>query len=245
VFLFNKPKLYLADLIPDGYIDIHSHLLPGIDDGAGNIDDTVSLLQSLCGFGFSQFVTTPHVMAGVWNNTRGGIESTFADTRALLIENQLDMPFKAAAEYLMDDTFLKLLDNEPLLTLKDDYVLVEMSYLNPPLQLFDIIFQLQLKGYKPVLAHPERYIFYHAKQEQYARLKKAGCLFQINLLSLTGYYGKPVFEVAQKLLENGMIDFAGSDVHHQRHIDSFKNKVLLKKTEALATVLNNNSIFSI
>jgi tyrosine-protein phosphatase YwqE len=119
-----------------------------------------------------------------------------------------------------------------------------MSYINPPMQLYDVIFELQLAGYKPVLAHPERYLFYHFKQEEYNKLKKAGCLFQINLLSVTGYYGKPVFDICKKLLDNNMIDLAGSDVHHMRHIEAFKNPVLLKQHDNLVKALNNNSLFS-
>ncbi len=243
MLFFNKPKPALADLIPDGYIDIHSHLLPGIDDGAKDNDDTLSLISNLRGFGFSQFITTPHILTGVWNNTRSGIKDTERATLSMLQQNGTDMPFKAAAEYLMDDVFLKLINDEPLLTLKDNYVLVEMSYLNPPLQLYDIIYELQLKDYKPVLAHPERYLFYHGKMEDYKKLKKAGCLFQINLLSVTGYYGKGVLMAAKELLDAGMIDFAGSDVHHQRHVEAFKSKVQLKKTDALIQAINNNSAF--
>jgi protein-tyrosine phosphatase len=244
VLFFNKPKPSLVDLIPDGYTDIHSHLLPGIDDGAKDDEGCLSLINSLMGYGFTNFITTPHILTGVWNNTRLDIEKKEAATTTLLQDNQIDVPFKAAAEYLMDDTFLKLVRNEPLLTLKDKYVLVEMSYLNPPLQLYDIIFELQVNDYKPVMAHPERYLFYHGKIDEYKKLKKAGCLFQLNLLSVTGYYGKSVLLAAKDLLEAGMIEFTGSDVHHQRHVEAFKSKVQLKKTAALEKAINNNSVFS-
>lgn len=245
MFIFSKPKKSLADLIPDGYVDIHSHLLPSIDDGSKDENNTISLINSLKDYGFSQFITTPHVLTGVWNNTRDGIIAKETTTKKLLEDNNIDNPFKAAAEYLMDDVFLKLINNEPLLTLKDNYVLVEMSYLNAPLQLYDILYELQLKGYKPVLAHPERYLFYHFKFEEYEKLKRVGCLFQINLLSVTGYYGKPVFEICKKLLDHDMIDFSGSDTHHDRHIQAFKNPVLLKNTDSLIKVLNKNSLFNL
>jgi len=243
LLFFNKPKTYLADLIPDGYVDIHSHLLPGIDDGAKDEQHSLSLINSLREYGFSQFIATPHVLPGIWNNTREGITATEAATKQFLTAQGIANPFKAAAEYMMDDTFQELLKNEPLLTLKDNYVLVEMSYLNPPIQLYDIIYEVQLAGYKPILAHPERYLFYHHKYDEYKRLKKAGCKLQINLLSVTGYYGKSVMETAKRLLEDDMIDFAGSDAHHERHIESFKKPVQFKKTEALVTALKNNSLF--
>jgi protein-tyrosine phosphatase len=244
VFLFSKPKKRLADLIPNGYIDIHSHLLPGIDDGSKDEAHTYKLVQALKEYGFAQFITTPHILPGVWNNTRDGILDKEASTKVYLEEQGITSPFKAAAEYLMDDVFLKRITEEPLLTIKDKYVLVEMSYLNAPLQLYDIIYELQLNSYKPVLAHPERYVFYHNKFEEYSRLKKAGCLFQINLLSVNGYYGKHVADIGKQLLEKDMIDFTGSDTHHERHVEAFKNPLLIKDSAPLVIALNKNSLFS-
>lgn len=244
MLFFSKPKPNLADLIPDGYVDIHSHLLPGIDDGSKDQQHTLRLINSLKEFGFSEFITTPHVLTGVWNNTKAGITATEASTKLFLAEQGIKNPLKAAAEYIMDDAFTQLFKSEQLLTLKDNYVLVEMSYINAPIQLYDIIYELQVAGYKPILAHPERYLFYHRKFEEYYKLKKAGCKFQINLSSVTGYYGKEVLLAAQRLFEEDMIDFAGSDVHHERHVESYKTKVQLKKTDRLVTALKNNSLFS-
>jgi protein-tyrosine phosphatase len=244
LLFFNKPKTRLADLIPDGYVDIHSHLLPGIDDGAKDEDNSLFLINNLRDYGFSQFITTPHVLTGVWNNTRDGITSKETATKGFLEKTGIKNPFKAAAEYLIDDTFQKLIQKEELLTLKDNYVLVEMSYLNAPMQLYDAIYEMQIAGYKPILAHPERYMFYHFKFAEYEKLKRVGCLFQLNLLSVTGYYGKPVLDIAKKLLDGNMIDFVGSDVHHERHIEAFKNPVLLKQQENLVKAINNNSLFS-
>ncbi|MGV3461091.1 MAG: tyrosine-protein phosphatase [Flavobacterium sp.] len=244
MLFFNKPKPVLADLIPDGYTDIHSHLLPGIDDGANDIEDTASLIKTLQDYGFANFITTPHILTGVWNNTADGIRQKETETIKLLPQHEVSVPFKSAAEYLMDDTFLNLLKTEELLTLKDRYVLVEMSYLNPPMQLYDIIYELQLRDYKPVLAHPERYNFYAGKMEDFQKLKRAGCFFQLNLLSVTGYYGKGPLETSKRLLEAGMIDFTGSDVHHERHTDAFKSKVLLKETAALIKALDKNLLFA-
>ncbi|AXG75203.1 histidinol phosphatase [Flavobacterium arcticum] len=224
-------------------MDIHSHLLPGIDDGAKDEEDSNRLINTLMGYGFSQFITTPHVLTGVWNNTTKGIKTIEKKALQSQIKNNITVPFKAAAEYLMDDTFMSLFKSEQLLTLKDNYVLVEMSYLNPPMQLFDILFELQLAGYKPILAHPERYIFYYKNLDAYKKLKKAGCLFQINLLSVTGYYGKQVLDISKMLLDEDMIDYAGSDAHHTRHTESLKNPILLKKYSNLEKALNKNSDF--
>jgi protein-tyrosine phosphatase len=238
MLFFNKNKTVLKDLIPENHVDIHSHLLPGIDDGAQTIDDTLFLLDSLKNMGVSKFITTPHIFSGFWDNTKDKIQALELETNS-----NNNTSFKAAAEYLMDDHFISLFQKGEILTLKDNYVLVEMSYLNPPIQLFDIIFDLQIAGYKPVLAHPERYAFYHNNFDLYQKLKNAGCLFQLNLLSTVGYYGKEVAHAAEKLLKKGLIDFVGSDVHHKKHIDSFDKKILIKDLQPLKEAIANNQFF--
>jgi len=243
LFSFIKKTQRLQDLIPDNYTDIHSHLLPGIDDGAKSINDTLFLLNSMKKMGFSQFTATPHVITNIWDNTKEIIENTQSLVLRDFEERNLAVDLHAAAEYMMDDSFVKLFKSQKLLTLKDNYVLVEMSYINAPIQLYDIIFELQVAGYIPVLAHPERYVFYHQNFSEYEKLKKSGCLFQLNLLSAVGYYGKKETETAQKLLDKGLIDFTGSDIHHEKHIQSFENKLLIKKLEPLKEALKNNEFF--
>jgi protein-tyrosine phosphatase len=243
VIFFNKKKPFLKDLIPNDFIDIHSHLLPGIDDGANTIEDSLRLINVLKDIGFSEFITTPHVIKNVWDNSRIIIEETLKSTCNSLTSNNITNSFKAAAEYMLDESFRNLFEDGNLLTLKENYVLVEMSYLNPPLNLYDIIFNLQVSGYKPVLAHPERYNFFHSNVNEYKRLKKVGCLFQMNLLSSVGYYGPEVAKAADYLLENKMIDFVGSDVHHDKHLSFFEKKIVLKNLDPLKEALQNNIFF--
>ncbi|PWA04033.1 tyrosine-protein phosphatase [Flavobacterium psychrotolerans] len=238
-----RPKTILKDLIPENYIDIHSHLLPGIDDGAQTIEDTLSLVTAVKKLGFEQCITTPHIMKNVWDNTRVNIETTLSATAKDLKVKNNGIPMKAAAEYLLDANFVTLFQNEPLLVLKDNYVLVEVSYINAPLQLYDILFELQVAGYKPIMAHPERYSFYHHNFEEYLKLKHSGCLFQINLLSTIGYYGNEVAKTAEKLLKKGMIDFVGSDVHHQNHVNGFSKRILIKDTLPLKEAIEQNQFF--
>ena len=244
LFHFFKQKPLLCDLIPDNHIDIHSHLLPGIDDGASTIEDTENLIIGLENIGIKKFITTPHVMSDVWKNTTKLIEDKKKNTL-----EQLDIPyikerFKVAAEYMIDAEFRELFKNEPLLTLKDNYVLVEMSYLSPPIQLYDILSELKVAGYQAILAHPERYSFYHHSLNDYKKLKTAGCLFQLNMLSATGYYGERVAKITDLLLENGLIDFVGSDVHHYRHLEHMHKKIVLKNDEYLHAIFQNNSFFN-
>jgi len=243
LFHFLKKNPFLKDLIPNNHVDIHSHLLPGIDDGAKSIDDTHSLVSSLQQFGIEQFVTTPHVMKGVWENTPGGIQSKLNATIDDFKEKGNGLLMKAAAEYLLDANFVLQFQNEPLLTLKDNYVLVEMSYTNPPIQLYDIIFELQVAGYQPILAHPERYNFYHHNFGEYRKLRNSGCRFQINLLSTVGYYGVNVAKICEKLIEKGLVDFVGTDVHHENHINGFSKRLLYKNAPALSDAIGNNQLF--
>ncbi|MCG2611271.1 histidinol phosphatase [Flavobacterium sp. SM15] len=243
MFSFFKTKPALKDLIPQGYIDIHSHILFGIDDGAKTIQDSNFLMESLLEFGFSKCITTPHTIEYVWDNSREDILEKEKELKTLSPKLTSSLKLTAASEYMMSDGFIKLFKNEPLLTLKDKFVLVEMSYINPPIQLYEILFELQLAGYKPILAHPERYLYLHHNFSEYEKLKSAGCYFQLNLLSTVGYYGKEVYTIAEKLLKKGMIDFTGSDVHHQNHIEAFSQKVKLKDVAPLVQAMKNNSKF--
>ena len=182
-------------------------------------------------------------MRTVWDNTSNEIKNRLNTTIKSLSDKKIAVPIKAAAEYLIDTNFVALFKNEPLLVLKENYVLVEISYINAPLQLYDILFELQVAGYKPILAHPERYSYFHNNFNEYLKLKNSGCLFQLNLLSTIGYYGLEVAKNSEKLLKKGMFDFVGSDVHHHKHIDSFSKKLLIKDTQPLKEAIENNQFF--
>lgn len=238
---FKKNKPVLRDLIPSNYIDIHSHLLPGIDDGAKNIEDTKMLHGKMKQMGFSKCITTPHIISGIWENTNESITTTFNATLPELPEE--NRHFKAAAEYMMDSEFSTLFQSEKLLTLKDNYVLVEMSYINPPIQLYEILFDLRIAGYQPVLAHPERHLFYHKSFNEYQKLINSGCLLQLNLLSTVGYYGKEVAKIADALLQKKMYSFSGSDIHHNKHIESFGSRLIISESKELQVLLEKNQFF--
>lgn len=241
MFGFYKKKKVLKDIIPNDFVDIHSHLLYGLDDGAKSIEDTKFLIQELQNIGFAQFITTPHTTPLVWENTKEGIVNQYEKVLGELSLNSSSL--RVASEYLMDDSFLKRLETEKLLTLKNNYVLVEMSYINPPIQLYEIILELNSQGYQPVLAHPERYNFYKNDYGSFKRLKQAGCLFQMNLLSATGYYGSGITEVADYLLKENMYDFVGSDVHHKKHLEAFSSKIQLKNVDVLEKLVHKNTFF--
>lgn len=243
MFSFFHSKPILKDLISENYIDIHSHLLPGIDDGAKNITNTIKLANAFKEIGISQFITTPHINHYVWNNTAQNITANYDQTKAVLTENEIQLSFKPAAEYFIDDWFEHHFKNEKLLTLKDNYVLVEISYQSPPLQLYKTLFDLQVAGYIPVLAHPERYLYYRNNFSEYEKLKKSGCLFQLNLLSTVGYYGEKISKTAEELLKKGMYDFCGTDVHNSNHIKAFEHKIKIESLTNLKEVIANNQFF--
>ena len=243
MLFFKKNKPFLRDLLSNDYVDIHSHLLPNIDDGAKSLLDTIAMIKSLNSLGFTQYITTPHIISGFWDNTSISIQDNLSATVNSFPKELNSTVLNVAAEYMMDSNFLKLFKTEKLLTLKENCVLVEMSYINAPLNLYDIIFQLQIAGYKPVLAHPERYNFYHFNLDEYRKLKNSGCYFQLNLLSAVGYYGPKISEVSDYLLKNNFIDFVGSDVHHNNHIDFLHKKIIIKNQENLKTAINNNQFF--
>lgn len=238
MFSFFQKKYFLQDQL-EGFVDIHNHILPGIDDGAANIEASVELISGFEKIGITRFISTPHVMNDYYPNTPKSIGNALVNVQEHLDSIGKDIKIKAAAEYMMDQAFLELLEKESLLCLTENLVLVEMSYFQPPINLNEILFKLQTAQYKPILAHPERYGFFHSRSlSKYEDLKSRGCLFQLNILSLTGHYGKNIQEIAFRLLENKMIDFLGTDAHQMRHLDKLSvAKVSKKQLELILPVI--------
>ncbi|WP_100615821.1 tyrosine-protein phosphatase [Confluentibacter citreus] len=244
--IFSK-KYFIKDLL-DGFVDIHNHILPGIDDGAKDTQESLDLIEKLMGLGIKQFMPTPHIMQDFYPNTFETIGDAYQKLLDALPRKILkDITINPAAEYMLDNHFDILLETENLYPLKDKYVLVEMSYFQAPIHFEDIMFKLKTKGYTPILAHPERYPFYHNKLEYYKELKKLGCLFQLNLLSLGDHYGKNVQKTALHLLNDQLIDFVGSDVHNENHIKKITelhvNESHLKKLKTV--IQNTNTTFTV
>jgi tyrosine-protein phosphatase YwqE len=244
MFFFKKKEIPLNHFFSNGFVDIHSHLLPGIDDGAKDLNNSIELIQKMSSYGIKNFITTPHVLGDVYPNSSETIKNKLKEVRDELNNRNIkDVTINAAAEYMMDEQFSDLLEKGDILTLKDNYILVEMSYFSPPINLFEILFQIQLKGYKPILAHPERYNSYHNNFEVYYKLKKAGCLFQLNLLSLTEQYGKFVTKTAEKLIKENLYDFVGTDTHHKNHLNLLQKISTKKNLKNIEHLLKNNKKF--
>ena len=213
--------------------DMHSHILPGIDDGAPTVKESVLLVKRLMDLGFKKLIATPHIMADYYRNTPETINNALDILREELAKQQIDIPIEAAAEYYLDETFEAKIDKGNLMTMGNNYLLFELSYINYPNNIKDIIQKLNDKGYKPILAHPERYPYLYGSLENYYKIREFGCYFQLNTISLTGYYGKQTQKVAEELAENMMIDFIGSDMHHLKHADALYQSLFTDKLKFL------------
>jgi tyrosine-protein phosphatase YwqE len=216
MFSFFKKRTYIDHLEWLG-VDMHSHLLPGIDDGSKDIPQSVSFIKGLHKLGFQKLLCTPHIFSELYPNTPDTIQSALDNTRRALKEAQVDVEIGAGAEYMINDTFIA---SNALVCLPNKHLLIEMSYLAEMPNIEQIIFTLQVKGYVVILAHPERYSFYFDQYQHFHRFKEMGVLFQLNLLSISGYYGKDVKRLAEYLLQKNYYDLAGTDLHHDKHLQA-------------------------
>jgi protein-tyrosine phosphatase len=222
--------------------DMHSHLIPGIDDGVRTKEESFSVIDHLIGLGYQKIITTPHIMSDYFGNTYESVSAAYANFLEIVREAGYTFPFECAAEYYLDDNFYSLITTKKkILTFGDRYFLFETNVISEPLHLKEFIFSATSQGYKPILAHPERY--------QYMTLEKAedlrhrGVLLQINMLSLIGYYGPHIQKIAEKLINKGLVDLLGSDCHNMEHALMLK-KVQQSKlySKALELPLLNNSL---
>ena len=201
--------------------DIHSHLLPGIDDGSPDIETSIELLRQLSSSGIKEFICTPHIIGDMYRNNSETISNALAKLQYAIRQEGLDVKISAAAEYMLDDYFMQIIQSgERLLTLNDRLLLTELPFTIQPNNLEEIAFAINTNGYHPIMAHPERYGYFFRNRDGYYRLKELGFFLQINLLSLTGYYGSKVLKAAQFLLSNNLVDFVGTDLHHFNHLHS-------------------------
>ena len=211
--------------------DIHSHLIPGIDDGAFDLESSISLIKKLNNLGFSKVITTPHVMCDYYKNSSKTILDGLNKIRLELNRLNINIDVEAAAEYYIDFDFENKIGKEAFLTFGDNYILVELSFMQPPNNLFDIIFKLQLEGYKVVLAHPERYQYY--EQEDYKELINRGVLLQINLLSLIGYYSSQIQTKTKELIAHNQVSFVGTDCHNMLQAELYEKCQIQKDWHVL------------
>jgi len=207
-------------------VDIHSHLIPSIDDGAETLEESLVLIRELFELGYKKLIITPHINS-YFPNRREDILNGVSILKDALAKESLDIELEVGAEYYIEEFFVeRLLYNrdERLLSFGDrDYLLFEFPhYIPPTFNIADLIYEISLEGYTPLLAHPERYIYWHSTLHIFSKLKELGVMFQLNLNSLNGYYGTEVQKCAKWLVKNSYIDFVGSDTHQIDNIDNLK-----------------------
>lgn len=230
---FFGSKSFLVDEL-NGFVDIHNHILPGIDDGAKTLEASIDLIKGFSELGINELIATPHIMHNYYDNTPTTIKGALKILKEGLSQSEMNSVIvSAGAEHMIDGNFEAILENKAVMPLGGEHLLVEMSYLQPPINFEEAIKAVKHKWLFPVLAHPERYGFLHHRPRKYAEFKDENIMFQLNLLSLGDYYGKDVAKMAIKLLEEGMIDFVGSDVHNVDQLNALKHITLSKKMHKL------------
>ena len=235
-----KNKNVTVDLV----IDVHSHLLPGLDDGVRTFEQAEEIIRKFMALGYYELITTPHVMSDAYRNTSEMILARLEELRAYLAERDIKIRVEAAAEYYLDeDLFQKLEQSELLLTFGDKYLLFETNFLTEPMNMKEFIFLATTRGYKPVLAHPERYLYLQQDLSKAEDLLDRGVLFQANISSFTGYYSKQVQATVNKLVEKKCIHMLGSDCHHLHHVNLITEALSTKYfRKALSLPLLNKSL---
>jgi protein-tyrosine phosphatase len=222
--------------------DIHSHLLPGIDDGSPDLATSIELIRGMVDLGYRKIITTPHILWEMYPNTPEIIAGKLAELKSAVAAEGIKVELHAAAEYYIDDHFdMQLQAKAPLLTLKDNIVLVEFSMITAPMELQSVIFEMQIQNYQPLIAHPERYVYMSRQKEFFDSLKDAGCLFQLNLLALSGGYGAAVQELAEYLLKKEYYDYVGTDLHNFRHLEGLRriSSSIIRKLEDSELIKNH------
>ncbi len=224
MFSFFKKKPEVHSDMSELYADMHSHMIPGIDDGAEDMDMALEMIRGMQSLGYKKLITTPHIQWDIYKNTHEIITNGCKAVQEKLKLENISIEFSAAAEYFIDDHFEDLLETgQPLLSFGKNLILVEFSFVRQPVELKDILFKLQIKGYQPVIAHPERYLYFATQKNWFDEMKEMDCLFQLNLLSLCGYYGKKQEELAHYLIKKKYVSLLGSDLHNTHHIHVIKH----------------------
>ena len=200
-----------------GFTDWHSHILPGVDDGVQTMEEALQILKKYEELGVREVWLTPHIMEDI-PNTTAHLKERFNELQATY---QGHVTLNLASENMLDNLFEERLAKNDLLPVGEhkDHLLVETSYFNPPMGLYDILQHIQSKGYYPVLAHPERYMY--MDEDGYKKLKFMNVKFQLNLFSFMGLYGKEVQKKANVLQKAGMYDYVGTDLHRLEILRSY------------------------
>lgn len=200
--------------------DIHCHIVPGVDDGSPDAATSADLIERMQGWGIRRIIASPHVTQYTFENTLDTIRPALDRLHQELDRRNNDIDVSHSAEYRIDELFGERLAANDLWLLPNKHILIENAFMQEPWNLDQLVFDLQVRGIKPILAHPERYSYYYKHFDRYKALHDSGLSFQINLLSLAGAYGKAEKKIAEQLIDGGLVDFIGTDLHKASHADA-------------------------
>lgn len=196
-------------------VDMHSHVLPGIDDGAQTLEESVILVQAMMNLGIKKIIATPHIMVDYYRNTPETIGDALKLLKTQLHKQYIEIEIEAAGEHLLDEGFEVLLEEGRVMPMCDSSLLFEMSFIDVHPNLIPLVQKMKDMGYKPILAHPERYPYFTV--EKCKNIKSLGCDLQMNTISLTGYYGSKTKIMAEAMVDQNLVDYISSDMHHLKH----------------------------
>lgn len=214
-----QPRLAEPSFVNPITTELHSHLIPGIDDGVRTIEESLIVLREMAELGYKKVITTPHIMGDFYKNGPENILPLLDKLRNALVKENIKLELEAAAEYMVDDSLELKIKNKNLLSFGQNYVLIELPFTDSPANLKQVLFDLQVNGYRPVLAHPERYGYLAMNKDKFEELFETGIHFQLNLFSLVGYYSKQIQKTAEWMISKKMVHMVGSDTHGPRHLD--------------------------
>lgn len=209
--------------------DIHCHIIPGIDDGSPDINTSIELIERMQSWGITRIIATPHVTQASFENTPHTMSQALDALKQELQSRGNNIEISHSAEYRIDELFLSHLNDNIIVPMPDNYLLVENSFIQEPWNLDQLLFDLKVKGYKPILAHPERYMYYYDRKDRYKAIHNTGTKLQINILSLAGYHGKDEKRMAKELIDKGLVDFIGTDLHSHKHADAIEDFIHSKE----------------
>lgn len=237
--LFGKKELMDFSVLNS---DMHAHLIPGIDDGSNNVEETIKMIEGLQRMGLKKFIATPHIMPDIFKNTYVSVVEACKKLN-MELEEKIGMQIHPAAEYYVDENFLeRIRSGEHFLTFGKNYILIEVNMAAKEKTLEETLFELNVKGYHTVLAHAERYPYmFDNNLAYYSSLKDADVLFQVNLRSFTGNYGEVQRKIARKLADNNMIDFLGTDIHHENQLPILQQAM---RDDYVQKLLHNNRLLN-
>jgi len=237
--LFGKKKVLPEVSFESLKADMHSHLIPGIDDGSPNMATSIALIKRLNDLGYEHIITTPHVMSDYYRNSSSTILRGRDGVREELYKKGIDIGFDAAAEYFLDEHFQQLIEKKDILTFAGNKILFELSFIAEPPMFKQVLFDLQMAGYQPILAHPERYTYWHKNTDMLNELADRDIELQLNINSLSGIYSPQIQKTGERMIEEGLVSYIGSDCHHMGHLDVLQQT---KTTESLHKLIAKGTL---